>query len=254
MLRTHLIEAFFGLGAAASALLGSIFGGGEERRETFEQTCPLGPGGLVSLDAYTGVVRVRVWERDEVRIEAVKTAYAAERMAEASVEVEAGPGAVRVATKFAQPNLRWSDKGRERGENSARVDYELTVPRRARLEKVVLHNGRVEIEGCEGGASVSTTNAGVKLGGLAGDVSVSTINGRIEAEFGELDKRQRVLLSSINGAVVVGLASDKVWLNAGTVHGRVRNELGRAREADGPRVELSNVNGDITVRRAPANR
>lgn len=251
MLRTYWIEGVgLGLGALA-AWLGSFGARAEEQRETFDRTYPLGPGGRVSLDAYTGVVRVRVWERDEVRVEAVKTAYAADRMAEASVEVEAEPGAVHVVTRFARTNLRWSDRKGERAANSARVDYVLTVPRWARLEKVVLHNGSVDVEGIEGGVSVSTVNAAVKLSG-GGDVNVSTINGRIEAEFGELDKQRRVLLSSINGAVMVALASDKVWLNAGTVHGRVRNEIGRARSADGPRVELSNVNADIIVRRAAA--
>lgn len=254
MLRTHLIEgACLGLGALA-ALFGSAFTRAEERRETFDHTYPLGPSGRVSLDAYTGVVRVRVWDRDEVRVEAVKTAYAAERMAEAGVEVKAEPGVLHVATRFARENLRWSDKKGESAQNSARVDYVLTVPRGARLENVVLHNGSVEVEGCEGGASILTINAAVKLSGVGGDVNVSTINGRVEVEFGELDAGRRISLSSVNGAVEVALASDKVWLNAGTAHGRVRNEIGHARSANGPRVELSNVNADITVRRAASAR
>lgn len=253
MLKTHLMEAYFGLCALAS-LLSSGFARAEEHRESFDQTYPLAPGGLLSLDAYTGVVRIGVWERDEVRVEAVKIAYAAERMAEASVEVEAHRDGVNVVTRFARPNLRWSDRDDERRENSARVDYTLTVPRAARFEKIELHNGTVEIEGCAGDVSVSTVNAGVRLSGLSGDVKVSTLNGRIEAEFGELEERRHVLLSSINGAIVVGLASDRVWLNAGTVHGRVRNEIGRARAASGPRLEFSNVNADITIRRAATAR
>jgi hypothetical protein len=221
-------------------------------RETFEQTYPLAPGGRVSLENFTGIVQVTTWDRPEVKVSAVKRADSPERLAEAEIEVTPGPAELRIVSRYARQNLRWSNKEHERAENSARVDYALTVPRTARLDKLELHNGEIRLEGLAGAVVVSTLNGGVTARALTGDLKVSTLNGRIEADFGEMSADQRVSLSSLNGQIVVSLASDDVRLTAGTMHGRLSNALGRtASTAPGwPHVDISNINGDITVRRA----
>lgn len=225
-----------------------------ELRETFEQTYPLAPGGRVSLENFTGTVRVTAWERPEVKVSAVKRAYSPERLAEVQIEVTPASSDLHVVSRYARQNLRWSDREDERADNSARVDYTLTVPRSARLDKFELHNGEISLEGLAGGVVVSTLNGGVTARMLTGDLKVSTLNGRIEADFGAMSTGQRVSLSSLNGRIVVSLASDDVKLTAGTMHGRMNNELGRSSvsEPGGPRVDISNLNGDVTVRRAPS--
>lgn len=223
-----------------------------EVRETFERTYPLAPGGRVSLDNFTGTVIVTTWDRPEVKVSALKRAYSPERLAEVKIEVTPGPSDLRLVSKYARQNLRWSDREDERADNSARVDYALTVPRDARLDKFELHNGEISLEGLTGDVVVSTLNGGVRARMLTGNLKVSTLNGSIEADFGEMGARQRVALSSLNGRIVVILASDDVRVSAGTMHGKMNNELGRA-SADspgGPHVDISNLNGDVTVRRA----
>ncbi|MGI8565907.1 MAG: hypothetical protein ACR2LZ_05420, partial [Pyrinomonadaceae bacterium] len=61
----------------------------EELRDEFHQTYPLAGGGRVSLQNINGAVRVGVWERNEVRVDAVKRAYTRERLDEAQIKVEA---------------------------------------------------------------------------------------------------------------------------------------------------------------------
>lgn len=225
----------------------------EELRETFERSYPLAPGGHVSLDNYTGTVQVTTWDRPEVKVSAVKRAYSPERMAEVKIEVTPDASGLSIVSRYARQNLRWSDSERERFDNSARVDYTLTVPRAARLDKFELHNGEISLDGLAGDVVVSTLNGGVKAHLLTGDVKVSTLNGRIEAEFGEMGEGQKVSLSSLNGQIVVSLASEDVRLSAGTMNGRMNNEFVQT-SADapggGPRVDISNLNGDVTVRHA----
>lgn len=226
-----------------------------ELRETFERTYQLAPGGRVSLDNFTGTVHVTAWDRPEVKVSAVKRAYSPERLAEVEIEVTPEPSDLRIVSKYAHQNLRWSNREEERADNSARVDYTLTVPRSARLDKLELHNGEISLEGLAGGVVVSTLNGGVTARMLTGDLKVSTLNGRIEADFVTMSASQRVSLSSINGQIVVSLASDAVRLTASTMNGKMNNEFGQTSPDEpggGPRVDISNLNGDVTVRHAPS--
>lgn len=226
----------------------------EEVRETFEQTYPVSPDGRLSLNNYTGTVQITTWDRQEVKVSAVKRAYGSDRLAEVKINVVSQPSHLSIESKYAQPNLRWSDDERERLDNSARVDYVLTVPRGVRLDEIELHNGTISLDGVTGNVAVSTLNGRVKMSSLTGNVKVSTLNGRIEAAFGIMGEGQQISLSSINGQILVTLISDNALVNAHTVHGKVRNEFGRSRAgwlAGGrARVKITSVNSDIAVRHA----
>ena len=52
---------------------------GELLREEFHQTYPLSAGGRISLENINGAVRVTAWDRNEVKVDAVKTAYRRDR-------------------------------------------------------------------------------------------------------------------------------------------------------------------------------
>ena len=64
----------------------------QDLREEFLQTYPLSPTGRVSLENLNGGVQIKVWDRAEVQVDAVKRAYRRERLAEAKIEVNATPG------------------------------------------------------------------------------------------------------------------------------------------------------------------
>src|SRR5947209_18330878 len=76
-----------------------------EVTEEFHQTYPLTADGRVSLTNINGGVRVSVWDRSEVKIDAVKRAYTQERLQEAKINVDAGAGYVRVETEY--PDYHW---------------------------------------------------------------------------------------------------------------------------------------------------
>src|SRR5947209_19723899 len=71
-----------------------------ELTEEFHQTYPLTADGRVSLTNINGDVRVAAWDRNEIKVDAVKRAYTQERLREAKINVEAGPSSVNIETEY----------------------------------------------------------------------------------------------------------------------------------------------------------
>lgn len=236
-----------------------------ELTEEFHQTYPLAAGGRVSLQNINGAVRVVAWDRNEVKVDAVKRAHMAERLREVQIKVDASASRVRIETEYADSELRWSNRDGERHENPASVEYTLTVPRGASIDEINLVNGGLTLEGLGGSVQASSVNGRVAATGLTGPVNLSVVNGRLEATLDRLGDSGRVTLSAVNGPLVVTLPSDAdAVLQADTVHGRITNDfnlpvregeyVGRELEGrlgrGGASVRLNNVNGSIQIRRA----
>lgn len=237
----------------------------EELREVFRQTYELRGDGRVSLQNTTGVIRIEAWERDEVEVDAVKRAYTPEALVGAEIKIEASRQVIRINTKYSSSTNTWNFNNEKRYENPASVDYILRVPRGARLDTVELVNGSLEITGLDAYVEASSVNGPIRAFGLTGEVKLATVNGRLEAAFGHGRAPQPITLTSVNGQVTLTLSPDAgAELTAGTLHGRIRNDLGlsmlpagRAGHEfkgtlgrGGPSIRLNNVNGDIEIRAA----
>ena len=268
MLTKRLMLGLFALAALALAATDATRAqvSRPELTEEFHQTYPLTADGRVSLQNINGGVRISAWDRNEVKVDAVKRAYTQERLQEAKIKVDSGAAYLRIETEY--PEYNWRDDG-TRHENPASVEYTLTVPRGARLEDVELINGALTVEGVSGPVHASSINGRVRASGLAGTVNLSVINGTLEATLDRLSDAGTVTLSSVNGPLVVTLPSDSnATVRANTLHGPINNDfnlpvregeyIGRDLEGrlgqGGARVRLSNVNGSITIRRANDNR
>ncbi|HVF28390.1 MAG TPA: DUF4097 family beta strand repeat-containing protein, partial [Pyrinomonadaceae bacterium] len=241
----------------------------EELRDEFHQTYPLAANGRVSLQNINGAVRVGVWERNEVRVDAVKRAYTRERLDEAQIKVEATNDSVSIKTEYPNSSTTWTNDESGRRRNPASVEYTLTVPRGVRLDKIDLINGALDIEGVSGDVNASSINGKLTARGLSGETKLSVINGRLEATFDRVDDAKPISLTSVNGPVVLTIPSDSnVELRASTVHGGITNDFGLpVRRGEyvgndlagvvgrgGTRIKLSNVNGSITIKRAADGR
>jgi DUF4097 and DUF4098 domain-containing protein YvlB len=236
-----------------------------ELTEEFHQTYQIASGGRVSLENINGAVKIQVWERAEVKVDAVKRAYTAERLREAQIKVDASSSRVRIETEYPDSTLRWTDRDGERHENPASVEYTLTVPRTINIDEVSLVNGNLNIAGVAGSVKASSVNGRVTATGLSGPVNLSVVNGRLEATLDRLTEAGDVSLSAVNGPLVVTLPSDaNAVVRASTVHGGISNDfnlpvrvgeyVGRNLEgrigSGGTDVRLSNVNGPVQIRRA----
>jgi len=233
--------------------------------EEFHQTYTLAQGGRVDLANINGAVHITGWDRNEVKVDAVKHAYSKERLDEAKIVVDPGSDYVSIHTDYPDREQTFTDDDHD---NPATVEYTLMVPRSARLDEIKLINGSLDISDVQGEVIASSINGRVRAHGLSGRARLKTINGHLDARFDRLPNAS-LELSSVNGSLELTLPSDaKAELEATTVHGGIEDDFGLSVHdhrfvghdlhgdlgGGGNRIELRNVNGSISVRRANDNR
>ena len=241
---------------------------GEQVTEEFHQTYPLSATGRVNLANINGGVKIKVWDRAAVQVDAIKKAYRRERLEEAKIEVTATEENVRIKTDYPDENQTFRS-GEGRYDNPAIVEYALTVPRKATLESIELVNGPLDIDGVEGSVKASSINGTVTARGLMGEAKLSTVNGNLQATFTQLDEAKAISLGSVNGNVTLIIPSDaNASIRAGTVHGTISNDFGiQVKHGEyvghnlegqigngGARIKLGNVNGGIRITHAQDGR
>ena len=232
-----------------------VAGAGYE--EIVDQSFALATGGSVALENVNGDVSIEVWERDEVRVYAVKSASSPELLDELQVKVDAGSDRVRIDTDY--PSMRGSDHEHRR---FAKVEYTLTVPRTATLDEVDLVNGNLTVVGVEGGIDAATVNGNIMVRDCAGSADLGTVNGGIEAHVDRLGFGDKLDLESVNGRLDLYLASSVgADLRADSVNGGLKNDFGISVRkgkyvgsdfqgsvgGGGAKVALETVNGSINV-------
>jgi DUF4097 and DUF4098 domain-containing protein YvlB len=241
---------------------------GEQVTEEFHQTYPLSATGRVNLANINGGVKIRVWDRAAVQVDAIKKAYRRERLEEAKIEVTATEENISIKTEYPNESMNFRSDER-RYDNPATVEYSITVPRKAILQSIELINGPVDIEGVEGSVKASSINGPVTVRGLTGEARLSTINGPLQAVFTQLDESKAISLSSVNGDVTLIIPSDaNAQVRASTVHGMISNDFGiQVKHGEyvghnldgqigsgGAKFKLQNVNGGIRITHAQDGR
>src|SRR5579864_3034384 len=244
----------FALGAHASDHRGAF-------TEEFHQTYSLSSDGRIELDNINGAVHISSWDRNEVKVDAVKYADEKERLDEAKIEIDSGKDYLSVRTKYRDHDLTFNWGSHH---NAAGVEYTLTVPRGARLDEIKLINGGLDLTGMTGEVHASCINGRLDARNLAGRAELSTINGRLDARFDQL-ATSHLELTSVNGSVELTIPSDsKAEIEASTVSGGIENDFGlRVNHHQfvghdlrgelghgGARIHLSNVNGHIEIHHA----
>jgi DUF4097 and DUF4098 domain-containing protein YvlB len=229
--------------------------------EEFHQSYAITSNGRIELDNINGAVHISSWERNEVKVDAVKYADTKERLDEAKIEIDSGKDYLSIRTKYPEHNNNWNWGSHN---NPASVEYTLTVPRTASLDEIKLINGALDLTGITGEVRASCINGRLEAHDLSGRAKLSTINGRLDARFAQLSG-QDVELNSVNGSLELTIPSDSnAEVDASTVSGGISNdfglhvndhrfvghdlrgELGKG----GSHIRLSDVNGRIEIRHA----
>ncbi len=229
--------------------------------EEFHQTYTISAEGRVELDNINGSVHISSWDRNEVKVDAVKYADTKERLDEAKIEVESGKDFLSIQTKYPEHDhtRNWGSHN-----NPAGVEYTLTVPRTVRLDEIKLINGSLDVTGVSGEVHASCINGRLEAHDLVGRAELSTVNGRLDARFAQLSS-QSVELNSVNGSLDLTIPSDSnAEVEASTVSGGINNDFGlhvnhhqfvghdlRGELGHGgAHIKLSNVNGRIEIHHA----
>jgi DUF4097 and DUF4098 domain-containing protein YvlB len=246
-------------GIAMAIALSATTHAADKVRDEFHKSYPLTADGRVSLQNINGAVKIVGWDKNEIQIDAVKTADTKEKLDEARIEIDAQPSLLKIKTEY--------PRDRENYNNPATVEYTLQVPRHARLDSIRAVNGAVSVEGVQGLINVSSVNGSVTGKALTGEVKLSSVNGRVLADVAQLGGSNPIEMDAVNGAVELTLPSDSnAELTASTVHGGISangfdipvqhqrwtggSNLQAKLGTGMTRVKLSTVNGSIRLQRA----
>ncbi len=232
-------------------------------RENFNQTYPLTQNGRVSISNINGEIIIDTWERNEVKVDAVKIFEDCDRKIQIDIKVDARPDSVKIETEFGKQDWGNGNRNWNRCKRS-QVDYKLTVPVNARLDEVESVNGEVKITGAKGFVKASTVNGELTAQNLANSAELSTVNGTLEATFDRLENNGSLKLEAVNGRLRLSIPSDAdATVKADTVNGNISNDFGLpvkkgeyvGRDLYGRLgsgnvgIKLSTVNGTIEIKR-----
>jgi DUF4097 and DUF4098 domain-containing protein YvlB len=269
--RRIAISTAVALGAVSAILLISNAGASDRQgklAEEFHKVYPLSAQGRIEIENINGPVHITGWDRDEVKVDAVKTAWTKERLDEAKIEVRSEQNDLSIRTEYPGHDHTFNFGNRDEHGNPASVEYTITVPRQARLDKIDLVNGRLDVQEVAGEVHASCVNGRIQAHNLQGRVELETVNGELDASVDQLPSSE-LKLSSVNGRLLVTLPSDaRAELKASTVSGNISDDfglpvtrhqyVGRSLHGQlgggGTLVKLSNVNGTIEIRHANDNR
>ena len=238
------------LAGAAWAGGGALRADNPPASQEFQHSYSLAPHGRIRIENRYGDVRITAWDRDEVRIEAVKSAADEERLADASIVVDSTAEQLVVRTQYA---------GAE-SEAPASVEYRITVPRTANLDEIRLTNGALSISGLKGAVKATSVNGSITAERLEGKADLATVNGQVEAGFDRVSAAHPISLRSVNGKIVLSLPSGSGGqLIAQNRSGEIQNDVGKPAPqisrhhlettlgSGGPQIVLHNVNGGISI-------
>ncbi len=253
-------RSLLGLAAAtAAAALSAGCGVGPlnaEARDTWTRTYPLSSSGEVSVTNVNGRVDVEGVAGSTVEVQA-------ERIARGATDQLARDLLPKIQiNEHTRPDLVSVETARINGMligASFEVDYHVKAPATASV-RIVTVNGRVQLRGIAGRASVRTTNGPVEATNLSGAFDGRTVNGRVRAQFASLGKGD-VSAATVNGPIDLLIpATAKAAVNATWVNGRfhasgvtfdVRDDSKRHFEGvlngGGTAINATTVNGGVTV-------
>lgn len=179
------------------------------REETISRTLRFGSGAerLLEVSTINGNIRV-VGNADDVVDVVVRKTIRAETAADAdtaetSVGLEIGEsgGAIRLrAAVEEQPGCDWESITRRRTRPRYQVtfDFDVRVPRNARLRLCTVNGGDVHVTGTAGDFDIDNVNGAITLSGVRGSGRAETVNGPVSVAFEE-NPKSASRFKSVNG-------------------------------------------------------
>lgn len=234
-----------------------------DETEKFEQSYPLTANGRVNVSNVNGSIVVEAWDRNEVKLEAVKTADSKEALADVQLKIDSRADAFSVEADYASWRRDQGDKG---WKNRGRLDiqFKLFVPRTAVLDEIETVNGSVTVSNFTNITKASAVNGNVNATNIRGTAQLETVNGEVVAEFDRLESGSKISLETVNGRVNLILPSDaNATLKAESLNGNIKNDFGlpvrkgkyvgydmygRVGSGDA-QIRLESVNGPLNVTR-----
>jgi hypothetical protein len=186
--------------------------------ETFEKAYSLDGVSRVRLENVNGAVRVLTWDRNYIRVTAVKTGSPA-TLEHTQIRATQPGDEIRIETISTRRHhffFFFFDS-----ERVAKVEYELLIPSATTLK-------------------VSTVNGTIRVAGRSGDTTAEAVNGRLDIA----DARGQIKAETVNGRIYVSFAGESRDARLETVNGSIDAEYPAGASL---RYSLSTVNGAMEV-------
>jgi len=220
--------------------------------QEFHRTVPLSADGRVSLSNINGDVEITGWSKNEVQIDAIKTAPDQQRLDNMRIEVNNSSNSVEIETRYPEGHTN---------NNPGSVHYTLHVPQNARIDKINLVNGSLDVQKLSGEVNANLVNGKVHATDLAGTADLATVNGALEANYSSLNNVREITLKSVNGTIDLLLPqSPNADVSASAVNGSISTDfpltvkghfVGKTMSGTlgggGLQIQLNNVNGSIHI-------
>ncbi len=167
------------------------------------KTLPLRGNGLFEIETHKGGIRVSVWDRQEVEIQAriqPEPGTIMDRRQFDGTEVRissTSPDSVRVKTYYPDVNWCCSDNV-----SNPEVRYTIRMPKTAKLV-IRDHRSETEVTGLQGPLDVTTHRGGVRLHGLSGALHLDNYRGDVQVEFASFTANSSI--TSYRGTVELSM-------------------------------------------------
>jgi hypothetical protein len=192
----------------------------EPLEEIVDQKYNVDADATLTVQNIDGSISVYAADKPEIRIQAIKKAYDAERLRGIVVDVKATQNSVAITTSFPPRKNALSDR-------SGTVDYIIVVPQTARITDLSLTNGELLVEGLRNGGSARARLVNGWLAGhnCFGDLDLAVETGRLDVAYDWWENREFAIKAfSTRGNVRAIFPSDaSLNLSASAVEGRVAN-------------------------------
>jgi DUF4097 and DUF4098 domain-containing protein YvlB len=224
-----------------------------EVTETFKQTYPISATGVLHLENVNGLVEIIAWDKNEVSVEAVKSAPEPDDLARISLKVESTPDRLTIETVHKKKALLF---GTWRGQ----VRYTVHVPATIQLNRISVVNDGIRVRDVTGRVHLKAVNGPIDATGLASTGRFETVNGEISVAFARLDGIAELSFRTINGRCDLTLPKDAPFrVDSTSVNGGVRTDMPIKIEKSGlanfrgslgeggPKIDFNSVNGELVI-------
>ena len=204
--------------------------------EMIDRTYPVEPTATLSITNRDGSIRVYGGggETREVRVEAIKKAFSAERLKAISVKISAERDSISIETIYP------SDSGASFSDRSGTVDYVIVVPQTIRISKLELVSGEVQLEGLRSDqAHARLGNGRMYAHNCFGNLDLSLQTGNLAIAYEWWEEREFSIHTTIqNGNAFAYIPSEAAFhLIAHTATGKIANDF---EEKEHRHAELTN--------------
>jgi len=243
----------------ALALSAAVFGADYK---DVNRTVALHGNGLVEIETHKGSIRVSVWDRQEVEIQARIEAEPGSTMDRrrfdgTDVHIDASPDSVRIKTYY--PDFNWCCNFDDSGTNPE-VRYTIRMPKSAQLT-IRDHRSDTEVTGLQGALNLTTQRGTAHLLGLGGALHLDTHRGDVQVEFSTFTANSSI--TNYRGTVELSMPSNSrfdLQTNSGR-HGSIETDFSvmthtmsrrgetvhGAVNGGGPSLRIETERGDVRI-------